>query len=204
MFKRRQMPGIASRVREFVWPRMGFARLWRYLLHRLGRMPGTPYSIAAGFACGAAASFTPLIGFHFLLAGLLAWAIRANILASAIGTVIGNPWTFPFIWLWIFKVGGWIMGTPEDGPPPQLTFDMVLGIISGDTLGQSLDLLLTMMVGGFLTGAAVWVLFYLPLSGMIHGYRARKIQRRADAVARKTARDRLIEGQVSEQGAGSR
>ncbi|UUX50418.1 DUF2062 domain-containing protein [Nisaea acidiphila] len=191
MFKRRHTLGIGSKVREFVWPRMGFARLWRYMGHRLGRMQGTPYSIAAGFACGAAASFTPLIGFHFILAGLLAWAIRANILASAIGTAIGNPWTFPFIWLWTYKVGSWIVGSPESEAPPQLTFDMIVGIISGETLGQSLDLLLTMLVGGVLTGLAVWVLLYLPLSGMIHGYRARKIQRRAEAVARQTAEGRV-------------
>lgn len=197
MFKRRHTLGIGTKVRDFFWPRMGFTRLWRYLVHRLGRMQGTPYSIAAGFACGAAASFTPLIGFHFILAGLLAWAIRANILASAIGTAIGNPWTFPFIWLWTYKVGSWIVGAPESAAPPQLTFDMVVGILSGETLGQSLDLLVTMLIGGLFTGLAVWVLFYLPLSGMIHGYRARKIQRRAEAVARQTARRGPVESQVS-------
>jgi hypothetical protein len=35
---------------------------------------------------------------HFVLSALLAYIARANIIASAIGTVVGNPWTFPFIW----------------------------------------------------------------------------------------------------------
>ena len=206
MFKRRQAVSTASRIRQLIWPRMGFGRLWRYTGHRLGRMPGTPYSIAAGFACGAAASFTPLIGLHFILAGLFAWSIRANILASAIGTAIGNPWTFPFIWLWIFKVGGWIIGTPEGEEPPKLTWDFFLGIISGESIGQSVDLLLTMVVGSVPTVIAVWFLFYLPLLGLIGGYRRRRTERRVVAAARKSAAsddDMAVDGRVSEQGAGS-
>ena len=206
MFKRRQAVGTASRIRDFIWPRMGFGRLWRYTGHRLARMPGTPYSIAAGFACGAAASFTPLIGLHFILAGLVAWSIRANILASAIGTVIGNPWTFPFIWLWIFKVGSWIVGTPEGAEPPKLTWDFFLGIISGESIGQSVDLLITMVVGSVPTAIAIWFLAYLPLLGLIEGYRRRRTERRVDAVARKMAAGESmpVDGRVSEQGAGSR
>ncbi|MFR8207121.1 MAG: DUF2062 domain-containing protein [Alphaproteobacteria bacterium] len=34
------------------------------------------------------------MGFHLLLAALTAWIIRGNILASALGTAAGNPWTF--------------------------------------------------------------------------------------------------------------
>lgn len=205
MFKRRQAVGTASRIRDFIWPRMGFGRLWRYTGHRLARMPGTPYSIAAGFACGAAASFTPLIGLHFILAGVVAWSIRANILASAIGTVIGNPWTFPFIWLWIFKVGSWIVGTPEGAEPPKLTWDFFLGIISGESIGQSVDLLITMFVGSVPTVIAIWFLTYLPLLGLIGGYRRRRTERRIDAVARKMAAGESmpVDGRVSEQGAGS-
>ena len=206
MFKRRQSQSAASRVRQFIWPRMGVGRLWRYTGHRLARMPGTPYSIAAGFACGAAASFTPMIGLHFVLAALFAWSIRANILASAIGTAIGNPWTFPFIWLWIFKVGSWISGTPDGVEPPKLTWDFFLEIISGDALGQSVDLLTTMAIGSVPTAIGVWFLFYLPLLGLIEGYRRRRSKRRDDAVARKKAvKKRLsVDSRVSEQGAGSR
>ena len=72
------------------------------VLIRLKRLQGTPYSIATGFACGVAISFTPFIGFHMILAALTAWLIRGNIIASAIGTIVGNPWTFPFIWLAVF------------------------------------------------------------------------------------------------------
>ena len=88
MFKRRHPLRLIRRVREFVWPRGGWRRAALYIVHRLGRLPGTPYRVAAGFACGAAVSFTPFMGFHFVGAALLALLIRGNVIASAIGTAI--------------------------------------------------------------------------------------------------------------------
>ena len=40
----------------------------------------------------------------------IAYIVRANIVAAAIGTVAGNPWTFPFIWLWTYWLGRKILG----------------------------------------------------------------------------------------------
>ena len=108
MFMRRDKPKFHHRARDFLWPSLGWERSTQYLFHRIGRLPGTSYSIAAGFACGAAVSFTPFVGLHFALGGLCAWLIRANIMAAVIGTAVGNPWTFPFIWTLIFNLGVWI------------------------------------------------------------------------------------------------
>lgn len=80
-------------------------RYSRYMLLKLDKLKGTPYSIAAGFACGVAISFTPFVGFHMLLAAITAFIIRGNILSSAFGTVMGNPWTFPIIWPTILFTG---------------------------------------------------------------------------------------------------
>ncbi|MBR1600412.1 MAG: DUF2062 domain-containing protein, partial [Alphaproteobacteria bacterium] len=80
------------------------------ILVRLKQLKGTPYSIAAGFACGVAVSFTPFIGFHLIIAAVTAWIIRGNILSSAIGTLIGNPWTFPFIWVAVLSTGNYVLG----------------------------------------------------------------------------------------------
>ena len=80
------------------------------ILVRLKQLKGTPYSIAAGFACGVAISFTPFIGFHLILAAVTAWIIRGNIISSAIGTLIGNPWTFPFIWMAVLSTGNFVLG----------------------------------------------------------------------------------------------
>ncbi|MBQ9271996.1 MAG: DUF2062 domain-containing protein [Alphaproteobacteria bacterium] len=79
-------------------------------LVQLKRLKGTPYSIAAGFACGVAISFTPFIGFHLILAAITAWLIRGNIVSSALGTIVGNPWTFPFIWIAVLSTGRFLLG----------------------------------------------------------------------------------------------
>ena len=88
-------------------------RYSKKIIIRLKRLQGTPYSIASGFACGVAISFTPLIGFHMVLAALTAWISRGNIIASAIGTIIGNPWTFPFIWAAVLYTGNHLLGNAD-------------------------------------------------------------------------------------------
>ena len=87
-----------------------FIRLFKKMLLQLKRLKGTPYSVAAGFACGVAISFTPFIGFHLILAAVTAWIIRGNVVSSAIGTLIGNPWTFPFIWITVLSTGRFFLG----------------------------------------------------------------------------------------------
>jgi len=142
---------------------MGWRRAGRYYLFRIKRLPGTPYTIACGFALGAAVSFTPFIGLHFVLAGVLAWALRANLLASAIGTAIGNPWTFPGIWFGVLWLGSKILGRPM----PDLSFsDLSLTMIFDhfSTIG------VPMIVGGVPAGLLTWVIFYIPIRRAIANY----------------------------------
>ena len=98
------------KVRNFFWPEIGFQRAAKYISYKVNRISGSPHAIALGFAAGAFASFTPLIGFHFVVAALLAWAIGGNLLASAIGTSVGNPLTFPFIWFVTHNTGSFLLG----------------------------------------------------------------------------------------------
>ena len=97
IFKRREKPSLLYRIREFFAPRKGFWRGMDYIGKRMRRLPDSPHRIALGFACGAVASFTPFFGFHFFVAAGIAWVLRANIVASLFGTIVGNPLTFPFI-----------------------------------------------------------------------------------------------------------
>ena len=108
MFRRRHKLHPLDWARNMVWPRIGWRRAYHYWMARMGRLPGTENSLAIGFASGAAMSFTPFVGFHIILAAFLRLIFRGNIIASAIGTIIGNPWTFPFIWIWLYNVGIWL------------------------------------------------------------------------------------------------
>ncbi len=157
---------------------MGWRRVATYFVHRIRRLPGSSHTIAAGFACGAAISFTPFIGLHFVLAALLAWVIGANVIASAFGTAVGNPWTFPIIWVGIYRVG-----------------TMILGWNTGSGLSETLSMayifdhpvavLLPMSVGGVAAGAAVWLVSYWGALAVAAEY---GLLRRARAARRVAAR----------------
>ena len=95
---------------ELFYPRSGWRRAANYVGHRIKRLPDTPHKIALGFACGAFVTFSPMFGFHFFWAALLAWICRGNILASLLGTFVGNPITFPFIATTSYQLGLVILG----------------------------------------------------------------------------------------------
>ncbi len=185
MFGRRHPLPIYRRVREFVWPSGGWHRASLYIAHRLRRLPGTPYRIAAGFACGAAISFTPFIGFHFVGAALLSIFLRGSLLASAIGTVVGNPWTFPFIWAWIYALGQWLLGGEVVSELPAV---LSLTYI----FERPLDVLWPMTVGGVPTSVAAWFAFFWPVRGAVAEYQhARsRLVRRKERSARHGRLDR--------------
>ena len=186
MFKRRNPITPGQKILGFFWPSIGWRRASAYNLHRLARIPGSVYSIAGGFACGAAMSFTPFVGLHFILAAILAWTIRANILASAIGTAVGNPWTFPFIWTWLYQTGTWVISTeaPEGAKNPEFTEifgNMMEALLSMDVqylIETTAPVFWPMLVSSLPTGFVVWWVFYLPLKYTVRGYQGRRRRRR--------------------------
>ena len=97
-----------GRLSEALWPRLGWERFGYYLFWRLMRISSAPHDVAAGAAAGVAVSFTPLLGLHFILAALLAFVVRGNVLAAIIGTFVGNPLTFPLFWGLSYRVGLWL------------------------------------------------------------------------------------------------
>jgi uncharacterized protein len=115
MFRRRDPLSLALRLRDLVWPRIGWGRTATYYWHRLQRIPGTPASIAAGFACGLAASMSPAVGTHVLVGMLLAYAVRGSLVASVIGTLVINPWTAPPVWFSTYYTGAFILGWDQYG-----------------------------------------------------------------------------------------
>ena len=182
MFRRRKNKTLLQRTRELVWPRMGWLRAGTYLRHRVARLPGSPYSIAAGLACGAAVSFTPFIGFHFVLAALIAWLIGGNLIASAIGTAVGNPWTFPFVWWGTLRLGEIILGSSRaTNIPERISLHYIFD--------HPWAVLLPMTIGGLLVAGAVWTIVYFSSSYFVEKYqriRAKRLRRRREAGAAVT------------------
>ncbi len=188
---------VPDRLREFLWPRTGWERSAKYVFHRVARLPGTPHAIAGGFACGAAISFTPFVGLHIVLAALLAWSIRANIISSAIGTVVGNPWTFPFIWVWVYELGNWMgAGAGGDGAE-DLDFiglfgnmlEAVLRLDAGYLFETAWPVFLPMLAGGIPTAFVMWLAVYVPLKPVVESYQRRRRARRDRRRVRRQAKE---------------
>ena len=80
-------------------------RIIKLQKYKLTKIKDFPESVAIGIAWGVAVSFTPLLGFHLIICYLGTWLMKGNLIAATVGTIIGNPWTFPFIFYLDYKVG---------------------------------------------------------------------------------------------------
>jgi uncharacterized protein len=110
VFKRRNKRTVFAWARQLVYPIGGFARAGRYMLHRMRRLPDEPHRIARGVFAGTFVNFPPIFGIQFLSAGLLAWAMRGNILAALLCTFLSNPITTPIIAVTSLELGHWMLG----------------------------------------------------------------------------------------------
>ncbi|MGH6948942.1 MAG: DUF2062 domain-containing protein [Kiloniellales bacterium] len=193
VFRRRNPVPLSRRLRELIWPRAGWGRTSTYFAHRLRRLPGTPGWIAAGFASGAAISMTPFYGLHFLLSVLLALLVRGSLVASALGTVIGNPWTIPPIAAWNFWLGHRMLGgNTWIGLPEHISFQYIIGNLWTIMTDHFWEIFWPIMVGSIPTAIVAWFAFYFPLRSLVASYqRARRwrIGRAAKRRAEKAARD---------------
>ncbi len=141
-------------------------RIISYYKLRLARLPASNYAISSGFACGAMVSFTPLLGFHFVLAVVFAYLIRGNFIAALIGTVIGNPITFPFIWGLIYKVGTYVTNIKLEKITHEINFDMIVN--------QTYEIFFPMLVGGIITAPLVWIISYYVIYSSIASFKKRR------------------------------
>lgn len=156
IFGRKNKPKFAERIRVLLWPRRSWKRSGVYYIKRVLRLTGSPYAIAAGVAAGVFTSFTPFLGFHFIIAWTIAFLIGGNLLAAAVGTAVGNPLTFPFIWSATYSTGCLILGQP--------IMHHKIHALQNGLLSQSLSAILPtikiMAVGAIPVGIAVALIFY--------------------------------------------
>lgn len=183
LFRRRRRETGWKRFRIAVWPRRSWARSVSYFSKRVLRLNGSPHAIAAGVAAGVFASFTPYLGFHVLGAFALAWLLGGNLIASAIGTFVGNPLTFPVIWATTLETGRFLLGYQSS--PSDRWIGWRLMHMEFDALWQ--PLLKPMTLGGLIWGAAAGIVAYLLLRGSIAAFQQQR-RRRLLERARQRAR----------------
>jgi hypothetical protein len=153
-----------------------------YVVKRVTRLSGTPHSIAAGVACGVAISFTPFIGFHLVGSFLLCLLVRGNYLAAAVGTLVGNPWTFPFILVASYQLGHALLGGRAAHIESLQHWDLA-------TLLAELEAVFwPMTVGGCLLALIAGLATYFPLVRMIAAYQEARARRRQSRRGLKAGR----------------
>lgn len=186
VFRRRDRRSLLVRLRDGLAPRKGWRRGFEYIGHRVQRLPDTPHRIALGVACGVMASFTPFFTLHIFVAIALAVATRANVVAAALGTLFGNPLTFPFISALALWIGGLVLAQPQDISGEGID----LGVVFGD-LDYFLDrLFLPYLVGGLAPGLIAATVMYAVLRPVVAFYQMRR-RSRLVASARRRVKKRL-------------
>lgn len=197
MFKRKPR-SYSQLAGDIIYPRGGWARAVRYVIHRVRRLPDQPARVGRGIAAGVFISFTPLFGFHLIGAMTVARLLRGNMLASVLGTLIGNPVTIPIIAVMSVSIGRWMLGIDGSMSPGVImaAFNAASGqlwhnfmsifdgrVAEWDRLEAFFNgIFLPYLVGGLVPGIAAAFMSYnltVPVVRAYHKRRAQQIARRA-------------------------
>ena len=207
VFKRRDPKTWMVAIRDFIWPRGGWARAFHYVKHRVRRLPDSPDRIARGIWAGVFTTFTPFYGLHFFVAMLIAKTMRGNILASLMATFFGNPLTYVPIGMVSMQTGHWLLGTRMSAETERsfggkfvdaghdLWFNFKAVIFGGPTDWRGLstfydEVFFPYLVGGLIPGAIVaWICYYISVP-LIRVYQQRRrgiIKAKFDGLREKAA-----------------
>ena len=178
-------------MRHTVWPRKGFLRPFLYRAKCALRLRDSVGAIAIGVAAGTFVSFTPLMGLHIALACALAWLLRGNLVAAVLGTAVGNPFTFPAIWLAAYRLGSTILGRSGSSEGAARNLHDVFLDAKGPwhevIVGMWHPLIWPMMVGGVPLGLLAGAVAYAVTRQAATSFQAGREKRLARRDARRAA-----------------
>ncbi len=193
LFRRRTPQKHVDRIRVALWPSNGWRRSIQYFSKRVLRLAGSPHAIGLGFAAGVFASWTPFVGFHILLSIGLAFVIGGNFVAAALGTVVGNPFTFPFMWWSTFELGSRLL----DEPAGETNIGTLASGLTHQPFTGLLPIIKPMTVGALPLGIASAIVAYVIV---VLGVQAYQAARRHRLAARRLERAAATAGGPPEEG----
>ncbi len=147
----------------------------REVWQKLSHLDARPDLIAAGFAIGIVASFLPLNPSPIILATVVAWLLKRNVIAAVAGATAAILYTplLPLIWLAEYRLGKLIL--PVQHP---LVLDRAR---LWDVLQKSWDVYAAMFVGSIIIAAPVALLAYLVVKWLAERWaRKRAASRHSD------------------------
>ncbi len=143
----------------------------RYFWRRLLQLRATPHEVALGFAIGVFTACTPFLGIQTITACALAYLLRVSMPAALLGTLVGNPLSWPAIWSASYVFGALLLGLDPTYATDHLS---ETANVLGDTISapspEKLDMAVNnlfpivepMIVGGLLVGLIAAVFSYYP------------------------------------------
>ena len=126
------------------------SRFIRLLKMKIYRIRDFPESVAIGLAWGVAISFTPLLGFHLIICYLGTVLMRGNLIAATVGSVVGNPWTFPIFFYYAYKIGLFFFFTPLQN------YEFTIGFL----LENFGELFFPTLIGSLPIAIIIWFITY--------------------------------------------
>lgn len=186
ILKRRDKQAFSDKVRDLLWPRMGWRRVANYYKQRTIRIPAGEYSIAMGLYIGCAVSWTPTFGTHLLQCLLFCWLFRANFFAAFIGSAFGNFWTTPFMMYAAYAFGKVVLQfLGFDSLVEENLAPMILSLFADPSWDDvkvlftdyGWQLFLPTLVGGYGIGILSFPFFYYPFYYMIKGAKSARRER---------------------------
>lgn len=179
-------------------PRTMMQRIWRsfvgFVKFRILHVDDTPHRIARGMAVGLWVAFTPLMGFHMIIALALSTVFRANKALAVVLVWLSNPFTLIPVYLPAYLVGrffvGWLHPSSLTDPAQVadllgnlFSFQNMLSCLHSTVFWKELAIVfgkigLEVTIGGFVIGSILAALGYYASLHLIRYHRAKSGRRR--------------------------
>jgi uncharacterized protein (DUF2062 family) len=167
---------------ERIWVKI--ARLSRYSYLRVVRIKAPAESIALGMALGVFAGALPFLSLQMAIAVALAFVMRGNIIAAALGTWWSNPFNWALIFPLLYMLGKVFVPVEV----AHLSINEFLNLPLLDLLQRSWKWLLITTLGGFIAGIPLAMITYFVTLRAVLIYHDRRAKRRLERQRRMPRR----------------
>lgn len=166
-----------------------YERQLKYYYLRLLNLRGEPHELALGVAIGVFSGMMPILPFQIALAVALAFLFKASKLTAALGTWASNPLNWYFIYLYDFKLGGYLLGV--EGGLGSLKSVMAsinrgdeIAVIWGKFFSSGITLISALLIGGTILGIVVATPTYFIFLKIFQKIREWRQKRKAEKALR--------------------
>ena len=170
------------------------------VLDLLGREE-PPERVAAAIALGIGIGFSPFVGLHIWIALGLALLFRLNTIDAALGTLVGNFWTWPPVFHFGYRLGRLLLGYSHRSVPhlnwkPLLQHDVTWALhpirTAHDVFGPHafLPRLSSFLLGTTILAVLIGLTTYFVAQGLLALYHHRHPRIAARAARRRTHEQR--------------